>query len=92
MGRDSLRPDRRTAACRFFDALQLIQPAVSLVGVETIVCSPVDTSHAKMPKEAREKLGITDTLIRMSLGIEGIEDLKNDVKQALAVIEHPVLA
>lgn len=49
--------------------------AVSLGAVETIVSYPVKMSHAAIPKDKRERLGITDTLIRVSLGIEDIEDI-----------------
>jgi cystathionine beta-lyase len=63
--------------------LQLIKPALSLGGVETIICAPVTTSHQKMSDEERSKLGITDSLLRLSVGIEDVEDLIEDVEQAL---------
>ncbi len=68
---------------RFLDQLTLIQPAVSLGGVETIICQPSKTSHVKMPEEERIKLGITDGLLRVSTGIEGPQDLISDLDQAL---------
>ncbi|HYG40282.1 MAG TPA: aminotransferase class I/II-fold pyridoxal phosphate-dependent enzyme [Cytophagales bacterium] len=68
---------------RFLDNLQLIQPALSLGGVETIICSPVLTSHIKVPKEERERVGITDGLLRLSVGAENVKDLIVDLKQAL---------
>ncbi len=57
--------------------------AVSLGAVETIVSYPVKMSHASIPKEEREKLGVTDTLIRVSLGIEDIEDIIKSFEDAL---------
>jgi cystathionine beta-lyase/cystathionine gamma-synthase len=63
--------------------LQLIRPAASLGGVETTICAPAQTSHAKMPRPDRERLGITDALLRLSVGIEHYEDLIGDLNQAL---------
>ena len=62
--------------------LQLVICAVSLGGVETTICQPVATSHAKMSAEERQRLGITDGLLRLSVGIENIEDLKSDLEIA----------
>jgi cystathionine beta-lyase len=64
-------------------ALRLIRPAASLGGVETTICAPVLTSHVKVPREERERLGITDTLLRLSVGIEHADDLIADLAQAL---------
>lgn len=58
--------------------LKVAKRAISLGGVETTVGTPVKTSHAKMTPEARKECGITDSMLRVSVGIEGIEDLKND--------------
>ena len=63
--------------------LQLIRPAASLGGVETTICAPAQTSHAKMSRPDRERLGITDALLRLSVGIEHPEDLIADLNQAL---------
>ncbi|GKX67904.1 trans-sulfuration enzyme family protein [Inconstantimicrobium mannanitabidum] len=57
--------------------------AVSLGGVETIVSYPVKMSHAAIPREEREKLGVTDTLIRVSVGLEDIEDLIESFEKAI---------
>lgn len=65
------------------EKLRLITPAVSLGGVESLICFPSETSHAKMPPEARKSAGISDTLLRLSVGIEDIEDLKQDLSDAL---------
>ncbi|MDH5379847.1 MAG: PLP-dependent aspartate aminotransferase family protein [Cyclobacteriaceae bacterium] len=66
----------------FVKKLKLISAVMSLGGVESTVTTPVQTSHARMPAEDREKLGIKPNLIRMSVGIEDVEDLINDLKQA----------
>ena len=61
----------------------MITPALSLGGVETIICSPVTTSHQKMTDAERAALGITDSLLRLSVGIEDVDDIKADIDQAL---------
>jgi cystathionine beta-lyase/cystathionine gamma-synthase len=58
--------------------------AESLGGVESLVCHPVTMTHGSIPKEIRESRGLTDTLLRLSIGIEDIEDLLVDLEQALA--------
>jgi len=75
--------EERTAPDEFIRRLQLIRPAVSLGGVESIICSPAATSHEKLSDEERAGLGITDTLFRLSVGIEDCEDLLADIEQAL---------
>ena len=60
--------------------------AVSLGGVETLIQHPALMTHSKMPKDMRLKAGITDGLIRYSVGIEDVEDLLNDLNQALEKI------
>jgi len=67
----------------FLDQLLMIQPALSLGGVETIICSPAQTSHIKLPKEERIDQGITDQLLRLSVGIEALADILADLAQAL---------
>lgn len=64
--------------------LSLFTLAESLGGVESLVCHPVSMTHGSIPKEQRERLGVTDGLIRLSCGIEDVEDLMADVEQALA--------
>lgn len=68
----------------FLEKLHLPALAVSLGGVETILSYPATMSHAGMPKKVREELGITDTLFRLSVGLESPEDLINDLRQALS--------
>ena len=69
---------------RFLGRLHLIKPALSLGGVETIICSPATSSHAKISPAERAELGITDELLRLSVGIEDCNDLLADIEQALS--------
>jgi len=68
----------------FLRRLQIIRPAVSLGGVETIICAPAETSHAKIPAEERRRIGVSDSLLRLSVGIEHADDLIADLTQALS--------
>lgn len=74
-------------AFRFLDALQIFKLAVSLGGTESLVCHPSSTVHSGVPKETRERLGITDATIRLSIGIEHPDDLIADLNNALAAME-----
>lgn len=65
------------------DRLTLICPAVSLGGVETTICQPSLTSHARLAPAERDRLGIDDHLFRLSVGIESWDDLRDDLAQAL---------
>ena len=67
----------------FVRRLQWITPAISLGGVESIICAPADTSHVKLTPREREELGITAGLFRLSVGIEDVEDLIADLDRAL---------
>jgi len=68
------------------DHLQLITLAVSLGGVESLIQHPASMTHACVPRAEREKLGITDDLVRLSVGCEAVQDLQSDLDQALAKI------
>jgi cystathionine beta-lyase/cystathionine gamma-synthase len=68
----------------FMNRLTLIKRALSLGGVESTICSPVKTSHAKMSAEERTKINVTDNLVRLSVGIEEADDLIKDLERALA--------
>lgn len=68
---------------QFLRKLKLIRKAVSLGGVESTITFPVKTSHAKLTAAERKQVGISDKLLRLSVGIEEVEDLINDIKQAL---------
>ena len=67
----------------FEKALALIQPVVSLAGVESTITIPAITSHKLLSPAARAEQGITDQMVRFSVGIEHLDDLKNDLNQAL---------
>ncbi|AEF81798.1 trans-sulfuration enzyme family protein [Leadbettera azotonutricia] len=71
-------------ARKFLGTVKLAAAAVSLGGVETIASYPVAMSHASIPQNERERLGITDTLIRISVGLENPDDLIADFDEALA--------
>ncbi len=66
--------------------LKIIRPATSLGGVESLASMPVNSSHVFLKPEERKQAGITDNLIRLSVGIEDLEDLKRDLDQALGRI------
>ena len=70
-------------AVSFVEKLKVFTLAESLGGVESLVGHPASMTHASIPKEEREKTGVVDSLIRLSVGIEDEEDLTNDLKQAL---------
>jgi cystathionine beta-lyase len=72
---------------KFFKSLHLIALAESLGGVESLVCHPASMTHAAIPKDVRDRVGITEGLIRLSIGIENIDDLLNDLEQAIAESE-----
>jgi len=65
------------------ERFRLFALAESLGGVESLVCHPASMTHASVPAETRQKLGIVDELIRLSVGIEDLDDLLEDVRQAL---------
>ena len=67
----------------FLESVRLMSLAESLGGVETLVSHPATMTHASVPHDQRQQLGITDDLVRVSVGIEDVEDLKDDLSQAL---------
>ncbi len=67
----------------FLEGLRIFSLAESLGGVESLIEHPALMTHASIPKEEREKVGITDSLIRVSVGIEDVDDLKEDLGNAL---------
>ena len=75
----------------FLRSLQLIKPSMSLAGVESTMLLPSLTSHALISKEEREKVGISDNLIRFSVGIESARDLKEDIEQAIINVKKEQL-
>ena len=73
-------------ARKLSEALNLFTLAPSLGGVDSLVCIPALTSHAMVPAEHRAKMGVTEQLIRLSVGIEHAEDLMADLEHALALV------
>src|SRR2546421_1681953 len=74
------------AARTVLESVKLCTLAESLGGVETLICHPATMTHASVSAEARERLGITDGLVRISVGIEDTDDIITDLDQALAAI------
>lgn len=74
------------AARRFLNQVKLCALAESLGGVETLISLPALMTHASMPKEVRERIGITEGLVRLSVGIEDVEDIIADLDQALLYV------
>ncbi len=72
------------AARKFLERVTVFSLAESLGGVESLIEHPAIMTHASLPKEIREKIGISDELIRVSVGIENVDDLIDDLKQAIA--------
>jgi cystathionine beta-lyase/cystathionine gamma-synthase len=71
------------AARRFLNQVKICSLAESLGGVETLISLPALMTHASMPQEVRERVGITEGLVRLSVGIEDVEDIIADLDQAL---------
>lgn len=67
----------------FLNRLEYFTLAESLGGVESLICHPASMTHASIPKDVRESVGITDSLVRFSVGIESIDDLIRDVEKTL---------
>ena len=74
------------SARRFLNQVKICSLAESLGGVESLISLPAQMTHASMPKEVRDRIGITDSLVRLSVGIEDVEDIIADLDQALLYI------
>jgi len=74
------------AGRRVFDRFRLFARAESLGGVESLVCHPASMTHASVPREARLAMGFADGLLRLSVGIEDLADLRGDLEQALQTV------
>ena len=73
-------------AKKFLKKVQLCSLAESLGGVETLISHPATMTHASIPRDQRQKIGVTDGLVRLSVGIEDMVDIIDDLKQALKII------
>lgn len=78
-----LQGDRQEDAFRTLEKLKVFALAESLGGVESLAGHPASMTHASIPPEERQKVGLSDSLIRLSVGIEDVEDLINDLEQAI---------
>lgn len=78
-----LKEDHQQAAFEVLEKLEVFTLAESLGGVESLAGHPASMTHASIPKEQRLEAGLTDSLIRLSIGIEDVEDLIEDLKQAI---------
>ena len=76
-------------ACRVSEAMRLFTLATSLGGVESLVSIPVLTSHAMISAELRKKMGVTEQMVRLSVGIENADDLVADLERALQAVVEP---
>ncbi len=76
------------AARAFLNGLRIFTLAESLGGVESLACHPASMTHAAVPQEDRQRMGLTDGLARLSVGIEDLEDLQEDVTRALAAMKR----
>jgi cystathionine gamma-synthase len=75
-------------ACRVAEALSLFSLAPSLGGVDSLVTIPVMTSHYQIDPQMLKKMGVTEQMVRLSVGIEHVEDLIADLEKGLAVLSH----
>ena len=76
----------KAAAFKVLNNLTIFKLAVSLGGTESLMCHPATTTHSGVPKEVRDRIGVMDSTIRVSIGVEHIDDLIADMTQALAEI------
>ncbi|WP_339922937.1 cystathionine gamma-synthase [uncultured Cyclobacterium sp.] len=79
----TLKDNKIEDAIKVLESFEIFVLAESLGGVESLCGHPATMTHASIPKSEREKVGLSDSLIRLSVGIEDAEDLKNDLAQAL---------
>jgi cystathionine gamma-lyase len=83
----TLKKDSLENAVKLMEQVALFSLAESLGGVESLINHPASMTHASIPKEERLKNGLTDSLIRLSIGVEDVEDIISDLDQALAKIK-----
>ena len=80
-----LKDESKVATFKVLENFNVFTLAESLGGVESLANHPVTMTHASIPEKEREKIGITDSLIRLSVGIEDIDDLIDDLENALSI-------
>ena len=79
-----LEDDDMEKALTILDEADVFTLAESLGGVESLIEHPASMTHASIPAEEREKIGLTDSLIRLSVGVETIDNLEDDLRRALS--------
>ena len=84
----SLKEDTEEAALQFITSTELFKLAESLGGVKSLLCHPATMTHKSTPVEVRHSVGIQDSLIRLSFGIENGYDLLKDIEQALTKVKE----
>lgn len=88
-GMISFQVDSAETAEKILNSVRLIRFAESLGGVESLITYPIRQTHAEVPQEKREALGINERLLRLSVGIENAQDLIADLEQAFERVEEP---
>ncbi len=83
----SLKNDTQENARSFFENIKVFALAESLGGVESLACYPAMMTHASIPAKTRREIGIKDSLIRLSIGCENVDDLLSDLEQALSFVK-----
>ena len=78
-----LKDESKEAAFKFLENTHVFTLAESLGGVESLIGHPASMTHASIPKKERMKVGLTDSLIRLSVGVEDVDDLIQDLETAL---------
>lgn len=87
----SLKHDTEFAATQIVISTQLFKLAESLGGIKSLICHPATMTHKSIPPNKRKESGVVDSLIRLSVGLEDVEDLINDLNKALNKVENNIL-
>jgi cystathionine beta-lyase len=87
-----LKVDDKSIATKIIQSTKYFKIAESLGGVKSLICLPCEMTHKSIPKERRYQAGVTDSLIRLSVGLEDVSDLIDDLKGALESVELNVLS
>jgi cystathionine beta-lyase len=87
----TLKNDSEAAAISFVTNTKLFKLAESLGGVKSLLCHPANMTHKSIPAEKRRNAGVADSLIRLSVGLEEVEDLINDLEQSFEALKNNAL-
>ncbi len=80
----TLKGNKQEEAFKIASSMKVFSLAESLGGVESLINHPATMTHASIPKEERDKAGVVESMLRLSVGVEDVDDLLADLKQALA--------